>query len=186
METWKKIEGFNYEISNLGNCRNSKTRKAIKPVKCTNGYYEYQLYAKGKRYCKLAHRLVATAFIPNLENKREVNHKDCDVTNNRVENLEWVTPKENCAWGDRNLKCREANRDNFKAVRQYDKEGNFIKEYECIADASKEIGILPENISRAIRKVGGRKYAKGFIWEFVEQDNQNRSVSEVYTGAEHR
>ena len=183
-EKWKRIPGMDYEISNLGRCRgieryvktcgNGKRlvkSKIIKPTLCTNGYLEYQLPARGqpnRRKIFMAHRLVAEAFIPNPENKREVNHLDENPLNNKADNLCWVTPKENCNYGTRNLKCRECNRQNFKAVRQYTKNGDFVKEYECVQDAAKVLGIRAENISRAARGVANRKYAKGYLWEFVK------------------
>ena len=100
-EKFKDILGFEglYKIGDLGTClRFDKVKNKFvikKPIICTNGYIEYQLYKKGKGYCKLAHRLVAEAFIPNPYNKPEVNHKDEDITNNKVSNLEWMTSKEN-------------------------------------------------------------------------------------------
>lgn len=183
-EEWKKIPDFDYEISNFGRCRgieryvktcgNGKRlvkSKIIKPTLCTNGYLEYQLPISNqpnKKKIFMAHRLAAQAFIPNPENKREVNHLDENPLNNKVDNLCWATPKENCNYGTRKLKCRECNKDNFKAVRQYTKGGTFVKEYECIEDAAKELGIRAENISRAARGIANRKFAKGYIWEIVK------------------
>ena len=183
-EMWKDIPGFDYEISNLGRCRGKERyvkvggngkrllkSRIIKPAKCTNGYLEYVIPPKGSPNTKkalLAHRLVAQAFIPNPDNKREVNHLDEDITNNVADNLRWVTPKENCNYGNRNLKCRESQRKHFKKVSQYTKDGVFIKEYETLSDAAKEVNVLPENISRAARNKGNRKYAAGYMWKFIE------------------
>ena len=188
-ETWKDIIGLegSYQISTLGRVR-SKDRyakvcgngkrlvkgKIIKPTLCKNGYYEYQLSTgEKKRKIFLAHRLVAIHFLPNPDNKREVNHIDENPQNNVVTNLQWVTPKENCNYGTRNQKCRECNKDHFKPVRQYTMQGEFVKEYENLSDAGRALNICPENISRAARKTAQRKAAKGFLWEFVNQDNQN-------------
>lgn len=94
METFKKIDEFNnYSISNLGNVRNDKTGRILKAYIKPSGYMQVQL---GRRTIpQYIHRLVAKAFIPNLENKPQVNHINGNKQDNRVENLEWVTASEN-------------------------------------------------------------------------------------------
>ncbi len=105
-EEWRDITLFDdlpytYQISNKGNVYN-KTRKVFlrKSVK-QNGYEEVQL--SKNHYC-LVHRLVASMFIENTENKPYVNHKDGNKTNNCVENLEWVTETENAIHYQKQLK----------------------------------------------------------------------------------
>lgn len=94
METFKKIEEFNnYSISNLGNVRNDKTGRILKQYIKPSGYKQVQLGAKTTP--QYVHRLVGKAFIPNNENKPQINHKNGDKGDNRVENLEWVTASEN-------------------------------------------------------------------------------------------
>lgn len=104
MEIWKTIEGFeNYEISNLGSIKvNLKFRKyrsyqskILNPPLDKDGYYRTAITKNGKRYMKTIHRLVALNFIENKENKPCVNHINGIKTDNRVENLEWCTVKEN-------------------------------------------------------------------------------------------
>ena len=102
-EIWRKIEGFeNYEVSNLGNVRSLKNKKVkiLKLIKRETGYIFINLYKNKKIHHKSVHRLVASTFIPNPQNKSQVNHIDGDKTNNKVENLEWCTAKENSqhAW----------------------------------------------------------------------------------------
>lgn len=161
MEKWKDIDGFDYEVSTLGRVRNKITNHILKPIKCTNGYLEYQLNKNGKRFCKLAHRLVAEAFIENENNKPQVNHKDENIKNNCVENLEWVTAKENANYGTRNE--RFAKKKSIP-IDMYDLEMNFIKHFESATQCSKELGICLENITRVCK--GKRKTAKGYIFKF--------------------
>lgn len=94
MEEWRKIEDFpRYSVSNKGRIRNDETGKLLTPTE--NKKSKYQYVQLGKRNNKTVHRLVAKAFIDNQENKRDVNHKDGNKSNNDVSNLEWNTPSEN-------------------------------------------------------------------------------------------
>ena len=101
MVIWKDVEGFEglYRVSNEGvlvsTPRFGTYGGVMKPYKLNSGYEMYRLYKDGKTYCELAHRLLAKHFIPNLENKPCVNHIDGNRVNNSLENLEWVTQKEN-------------------------------------------------------------------------------------------
>lgn len=96
MEEWKKIDGFpNYSVSTEGFIRDDK-RNIIKKPRITNDGYEYtDLYKDGKRYRHRIHRVVAKAFIPNPDNKEDVNHIDGCKCNNCLKNLEWATRSEN-------------------------------------------------------------------------------------------
>lgn len=112
MEQWKQIEGFNgcYYVSNTGKVKSKgKTGFSIlsgaftfkelilTPSKTNWGHLRVVLQLNKKRKHVRVHRLVAQYFLPNLLGKSEVNHIDGDKTNNNVDNLEWVTPKENFA-----------------------------------------------------------------------------------------
>lgn len=95
-EVWKDIDGFpNYQVSNLGNIKNRKTNRLLKPKIGRDGrYLSVYLCNNGKENTRRVHRLVAEAFLgkhPGLM----VNHMDGDKLNNRSDNLEWCTAKEN-------------------------------------------------------------------------------------------
>jgi len=103
---WVYINGEKtmYIISSDGRLFNMNTNNEIKiPINKYTGYNGVNLVHNGKKYYKMAHRLVAETFIPNPENKRTVNHIDGNKNNNKVTNLEWATDRENVndAW-DRN------------------------------------------------------------------------------------
>lgn len=91
-EYWKEIPGFEkYEASTDGRIRNKKTKRIRKQQKIKNGYMQVSLYAGQTTALKplYVHRLVAITFIDNPNNYPEVNHKDGDITNNGIDNLEW-------------------------------------------------------------------------------------------------
>ena len=95
-EVWKEICP-NYFVSSLGNVESFKygKRRRLKPWLDLRGYLKVRFYFDKKKKNFSVHRLVATAFIPNLENKPEVNHINGIKVDNRVENLEWATCLEN-------------------------------------------------------------------------------------------
>ena len=109
-EVWKDIKGFEgmYAISNFGNVKRlvhykrcgvaGQTLLEEKPMrfyKNHNGYYRVCLCKDGKRYFRFVHLLVAEAFLPKKEGKPQINHIDGNKKNNVLNNLEWVTSKEN-------------------------------------------------------------------------------------------
>ena len=100
-EIWKDILGYEglYQVSNSGKVKslsfNRTNKSRILKNAITRGYVHITLFFKNKRKVTRIHRLVGTHFVPNPENKPEINHKDGDKTNNNDWNLEWVTSYEN-------------------------------------------------------------------------------------------
>lgn len=184
MEIWKDIEEFNgkYEISSCGRLRNKASKSVLKPRKNYKGYLDIKVCGK----TKLMHRMVAQAFILNLDNKPQVNHIDEDKTNNNVGNLEWCTAKENSNWGTRNDR-RVMNTDyrkrnsNYGYIHRLDNvdwdkanktkkvtvvgktiDGNALFSFQSIREASRSTGISYGHISECIN--GKRKSAGGYVW----------------------
>jgi hypothetical protein len=95
--TWKDIVGFDkkYQVSNRGDIRRATTRRILKYCVNSRKYAMVHLYKDGKSHTLAVHRIVATHFILNPQNKNEVNHKNKNRLDNNVSNLAWVTTKEN-------------------------------------------------------------------------------------------
>ena len=168
-EVWKPIENFAlYEISSKGRIRNKETGFIKTPGIGKRGYPVVSMRANGKMYLKTVHRLVANAFIPNPENKSEVNHINGIKTDYSIENLEWVTSRENC------IHARITGlhvSDGDKAVKQYEKNGRFVAMYRSASEASRQTGIGRANICNAchLRKYNGKtsRTAGGYVWKWA-------------------
>ena len=177
-EIWRRIENFsNYEVSNYGRVRsldkqiitkNNKIRlykgKILKQRLSRNKkYYCVGIYDNNnKQHVLLIHRLVAKTFIPNPNNYEIVNHKDENKFNNYVENLEWITIKEN----NRYSFYKHPERLNTVSILQYDLEGNFIKEWKSIKEAADYYNINQNNISECLK--GRSKSSHKFIWKYYQ------------------
>ena len=101
MEIWKDIIGYDglYMISNMGNIYSNITHKQMKPRRDRDGYLLVNLHSpSGKSRTEKVHRLVALHFCEKKDGCTEVNHIDCDRTNNNASNLEWVSHRENIMW----------------------------------------------------------------------------------------
>ena len=167
-EQWRPINE-RYEVSNFGNIRSyvdfhgkiGTVPHLLKPHKGNNGYYMIMLYFKNKHKYMPVHRLVATAFIPNPNNYRCVNHKDENKLNNSVDNLEWCTHKYNCNYGTRNGKIKDKL---GKPVYQTNKEGKIIKYYKSISEAAKSMNRSVTCIYDCC--IGKQKTCAGVYWKF--------------------
>ena len=149
-------------------------KRILKPMKNKKGYLRVEL--KGKNY--FVHRLVALSFLPNTLNKEQVNHIDCNKTNNNVSNLEWVTNSENhkhkCENG---LNVTLKGKDHYAygqynknhhcniQVAKYSLSGELIEIYPSTKIASKAVGCHPTTITKALKNDG--RTAKGFVWKYI-------------------
>jgi len=169
-EIWKDIPNYEglYQISNLGNVKsfykNNIKGKKLKFGTTRKGYLFVILRKNKKGKLYTIHRLVALTFIPNPHNYLEINHKDENKKNNRVDNLEWCTHKYNANYGT--MKYRVAEKLKIK-VNQYDLDGNYIKTWNSLKEASEKLNIKYQGISKCCRNL--RPTAYGFKWKYKEE-----------------
>lgn len=199
-EIWKTAvydgiiyEGL-YKVSNLGkilslNYRNTGKADLMTPSDNGHGYFQVGLRKNGETNWCLVHRLVVETFLPNPENKPEVNHKDEDKTNNFVflnedgsvdkekSNLEWSTPKENSNHGTRIERIAKANTNGkcSKKVIQLSLSGDFIKEWPSIMECARN-GFAHSHVAECCR--GERKSHKGFRFMYYD-DYKEKQLKEV-------
>lgn len=106
-EIWRDVVGFEdfYEVSNLGNVRRKKSKR-LREINYAQIYPTITLSINGLHKTYRLHRIVAKAFLPKIEGKEHVNHKNGNKRDNRADNLEWVTQAENNLHSYRELKRR--------------------------------------------------------------------------------
>lgn len=189
-EEWKDIKDFEnlYQVSNygrvkrLGYWRDYLGNNQFTTFKCKyyiqehilrvkiDRYSQIQLYKSPKesKYC-LVHQLVAEAFIPNPENKPVVDHKNNNTHDNKVDNLQWATHKENAdySWERGRKKQYGVEHHASKLIGQYDLNGNLLNTYYGSGEASRATGIRDAMIREACRGGYGCKTRGGFIWKYI-------------------
>ena len=97
-EQWKASHVKGYEVSSLGRVRNESTKHIMRLEKEEKGYVRLSIYINGRKKHFAVHRMVALAFIPNVNNYPQIDHIDRDKSNNRVSNLRWCTNQQNQRW----------------------------------------------------------------------------------------
>lgn len=170
---FKRIDGFeNYVINENGVVINTTTNHIKKPCDNNMGYLFVDLYNCGKHKREYIHRLVAQTFIPNIDNKPYINHKDGNPHNNSIENLEWCTPLENVEHASKQLCTMKqyllANIKRMKAVKQINRHnGKLVNIFPSIQNASNVTGIPSSNIVCVLK--GRQSYTKDYVWKYVEE-----------------
>lgn len=179
-EIWLPVLGFEkkYLISNLGRLKSIQfKRNFIKKIRLLNmGYYGSSITVSTnnikKRHHFLIHRLIAQAFIPNPENKKEVNHINGIKTDNNIKNLEWVTASENIlhsvyVLGNKShIKATASAKIKLcKKVGKYNLQNELIEIFDSQKIAAESINKNHSSISECCN--GKQKTAYGYIWKFI-------------------
>lgn len=172
-EKWKPVRGYEglYEVSNLGSVRSlprqaGKFRikgRVLKQAKGRTGYLLVGLSKDGITKTVGVHRLVAEAFVENPEHKETVNHINEDKADNRANNLEWLTLRENIHYGTRAERARATITKNLGIpVLQIAADGhNALAEYDSISLAAEAVGAQATEILTCIKD---RKKCRGYYW----------------------
>lgn len=165
----------NYYITEDGRCYNSKTGKYLKgQTNHKNGYVSFNItLPDGKKKRLYSHRLVALNYIENPHNKKEVNHKNGDKQNNCVDNLEWVTSKENKQHGFENELYKGCH------VFCFNKNKELVAEYKTINEAARAVGISISQINQEIHK-SPKALANGFYWS--DKNELGETIQYTNTG----
>jgi len=161
---WKQTKFEGYYVSDTGIVK--RRGRFLLPIINKKGYevvYPSSPNVEGYKTSVMIHRLVAEAFIPNPDNKPQVNHKDGNKRNNHATNLEWVTNTENHTHKIENGLSPETHMP--KRVGKYDKKGNLLETFDSIYSAAQSVGVTQYGVSRVVN--GLRKTCKGFVWKYI-------------------
>lgn len=164
----KQYRNTNYLVSPDGTVVNKKTGKALKANKDVGGYLHVSIRIDGKTVVKKVHRLVAETYIPIPEELKDcatlqIDHINRVRTDNRVENLRWVSAQDN----SRNRK------DNSKIL-QVSKDGKILNEYRCIQEAADAVNGKRQTIQKALWGIDRHTSAYGYRWAFKNERNYIR------------
>lgn len=162
----KTVEGFNlkwgltYQVSDTGEIFDPYKRRRNVHVNPKTGYVQVRLQRNGKPCSAYLHRIVATAFVPNPENKPEVNHKDGNKLNNHASNLEWCTHRENVQHAYQS----HLYSDRLRPVQAIRTNGVPLYVFEDVNAAAHFFGITPGAIRRVLY---GKGKCQGYTWRFI-------------------
>ena len=179
----KPIKGYEglYKVTSEGNVFSVRSNMELSPTLDKDGYCKVSLSFKNNRKSYRVHRLVAFAFIDNPEDKPQVNHINGIKSDNRPENLEWVTSSENLIHKYRVLKVvspllgkKGELSIHSKPVVKLSKEGVFIEKYACQREAVIKNNGNFGHISSCCQ--GKRKTHLGFVWMFLDEYNKPNKI----------
>lgn len=177
-EIWKPVKGYErkYEISNFGNIKALNFQghgfeKLKKPTLNKEGYFCIMLWKDSKPKLFKIHRLVAEAFIPNIENKPQVDHINTIRTDNRVDNLRWVTNFENSRNEHTYKRISENGKRTIKYAREACKKKVMCIEtktiYNSVKEAAMSIKVTPSSFTTPLRV--SHRTVKGFHWKYYNE-----------------
>lgn len=181
MTTWRQVPGYEglYEVSSDGRVRSVEhvTNGVRKPSKelavkvyKSHRYARVRLYKNMKSRDWMVHRLVAMAFVPNPDNKPQVNHIDGNKLNNKADNLEWCTQAENNRHAiDTGLQnpLVMLNGTKKKVLQISINDGKTVKEWDSLSDAARGLGLQVSNISHCCK--GRIKSTGGYKWRLASE-----------------
>lgn len=168
-EQWSPIKEYEgvYMISNKGGVKRIYKKhpngKHLNPIVDRDGYLRVSLSKNNIKRSYLVHRLVAEAFIPNINNFPVINHKDENKQNNQVDNLEWCTVKYNTQYNNGIEKRASKRRIPIKAI----KDGQILY-FKSIAEASEILQVNHANVIGCLKGVYGRRTCKGYEFEYLK------------------
>lgn len=188
MEYWIEVKGHpRYQVSTLGRVKclswgRTGKEKILKPYKTDTGYLRIPIDGKPM----FVHRVVLSSFMPNPQNKPEIDHINTIKTDNRIENLRWVTHKENDS-NPLSRKHRSEKHSKYwlgkfggsnassKQVVQLTKNGSFVKKWACMSEAERELNMPHQLISKCC--LGKRKTTGGFKWVYAS--DYQKHISDI-------
>ena len=167
----------NYEVSNAGEVRNKHTKKVLKPAISNKGYYMVALSCKGKSHTYTVHKLVMEHFNRCSMVGEVINHIDGNKLNNNIQNLEYVTQKENVQKAWANNLCENVRKSllerkhsskikTSREIMQTDLSGNEISRFVSIRDAERKTGIHNSLILKCCK--GAQETTHGYKFEYVD------------------
>lgn len=176
MEEWRDIKGYEglYQISSEGRVKSLprngtiKNERILKLSAHHTGYIVVSLHKNNIGKTHIVHLLEWEAFYGPIPEGMQVNHINERKDDNRLENLNLMTPKENCNWGTRTERMRNKRKNKMgKPIIQYDLDGTYINEYPSIRDIKRQLGYNSTGIIGCCKGKPKFKTAYGYIWRYA-------------------